>query len=70
MEMDFDILLPAAEAAIRANVSKQVFNYWRRTNKVTPAAVDDNGRALYRARDVLAAERQTRRSPYSHRAVA
>ena len=70
MEMDFDRLLPAAEAAIRANVSKQVFNYWRRTSKVTPAARDEDGRALYRTSDVLAAERTTRRSPYSHRSVA
>lgn len=63
-------MLPAAAAATRANVSKQVFNYWRRTNKLKPADFDENGRALYRTRDVLAVESKTRRSPYSHRSAA
>lgn len=67
MEMDLDRLLPATEAAMRANVSKQVFNYWRRAGKVKPAEFDKRGRALYRARDALKAERDARRSGRSHR---
>jgi predicted site-specific integrase-resolvase len=64
--MDMDALLPASLAAVRAGVSKQLFNYWRSSGKITPAAVR-GGRALYRHLDVLQVERATRRSPRSHR---
>lgn len=67
MYEDFDALLPASLAARRANVSRQLVNYWRRTGKLQPVAVDQRGRPLYRHGDVLNVERATRRSPHSHR---
>lgn len=62
--MDLDARVPARFAADRIGVSKQLFNYWRRTGKVTP---DDHGR--YRLGDVLEVERQTRRHPNSRRQI-
>lgn len=63
---DLQELLPASIAAKRAGVSRQVFNYWRKTGKVRPVGVV-NGHAVYRLLDVLKAERDTRRSGRSHR---
>lgn len=62
-----DVLLPANLAAARVRVSRQLLNWWRRTGKLTPAAADRTGRPLYRLGDVVQVERQTRRSPQSHR---
>lgn len=74
--MDYDALVPAWFAAKRMNVSPQVFNYWRKSGKVHQAvrdgkpAVDDQGNALYRYGDVLAADVSARRSGKSHRRPA
>jgi hypothetical protein len=68
MEWDMDALVPASMAARAANVSKQLFNYWRRSGKVKPAG-ERNGHALYRLGDVLKVESETRRAPQSHRAA-
>ncbi len=60
--MNLDARLPANLAALSVGVSPQVFNYWRRTGKVSPG---EDGR--YRYGDVLKAESKARRSPKSHR---
>lgn len=60
--MNLDARLPAHLAAHVAGVTKQTFNYWRTSGKVT--AGDDG---LYRLGDVLAVEAATRRSPNSRR---
>lgn len=67
MDIDPDNLLPAAEAAFAANVSRQLFDYWRRSGKIQPAKVDQTGRALYRVGDALDVERDMRNSPQSRR---
>ncbi len=60
--MNLDARLPANLAALSVGVTPQVFNYWRRTGKVTP---DEAG--TYRYGDVLKAEAAVRRSKKSHR---
>jgi hypothetical protein len=60
--VDLDARLPAYLAARLVGVTKQTFNYWRATGKVTP---DEAG--TYRLGDVLEVERATRRSPNSRR---
>jgi hypothetical protein len=65
--VDMDALLPANLAALRAGVSRQLFNYWRASGKIQPVDTDQRGRPLYRHGDILTVERDTRRSPNSHR---
>ncbi len=60
--MNLDARLTAQLAALAAGVTKQTFNYWRTSGKVTPG---DDG--MYRYGDVLKAESRTRRSGKSHR---
>lgn len=60
--MDLDARVPAWYAAQKMGVSRQLFNWWRRTGKVTPG---EDG--LYRLGDVLEVERQTAASPLSRR---
>ena len=62
-----DALLTTTEAATAARVSKQLIYAWRVNGKLKPADYDPRGRPLYRERDVLEVERDTRRSPNSHR---
>lgn len=63
---DLDAKLPAHLAAAMVGVSRQLINYWRRSGRLEPVAVD--GRSpLYRLGDILDAERDMRRSPQSHR---
>lgn len=62
---NLDVRLTATQAAAAVGVSKQVLNYWRSSGKLTPGP---DGR--YRYADILAAERATRRSGYSHRRQA
>jgi len=63
---DPDTLLPGVLAAARAEVSRQLLNYWRQTGKLRPAEVRD-GRPLYRLGDVLEVERATLHSSQSRR---
>lgn len=60
--MNLDARIPAYLAAKAVGVTKQTFNYWRTVGKVTP---DEYGN--YRLGDVIAVERDTRRSPNSRR---
>lgn len=64
-----DDLLPASIAAQKAGVSKQLFNYWRRSGKVQPAE-EINGHPVYRLRDVKRVERVMRNSSQSRRQSA
>lgn len=67
--MDLDAKLPANLAALKAGVSKQTFNYWRRKGYVKPAATDRRtGKPLYRVGDALAVDARISASPLSHRA--
>jgi DNA-binding transcriptional MerR regulator len=62
-----DALLTASQAALAANVSRQLFNYWRSRGHIKPADHDDRGRPLYREREVLEVECEMRHSPNSRR---
>ncbi len=57
-----DVLVPAWFAIKRLGVTKQTFNNWRASGKLTP---NDNGE--YRWGDVLEVESATRNSPNSRR---
>jgi hypothetical protein len=59
-----DVRVPAWFAIKRLGVTKQTFNYWRTTGRITP---DDAGE--YRWGDVLQVELDMRRSPNSRRGV-
>lgn len=69
VDLHMDARLRASQAAAEVGVSKQAFNYWRRQGKITPVAHDRAGRALYRLRDVLIVERDTRQAKQSSRTV-
>jgi hypothetical protein len=58
--VDLEALLPAYLVAKVVGVTRQVFNYWRKVGKVVAAGVDKTGRALYRLRDALVVEADTR----------
>lgn len=62
--VDLDARIPAVFAAERLRVSKQLFNYWRRSGHISPG---DDG--LYRLGDVLEVERRMRRHPNSRRQI-
>lgn len=62
VSVNLDARLRPADAARAAGVTKQLLNWWKRAGKVEPGT---DGR--YRLGDVLTVERQTRRSPFSHR---
>ena len=59
-----DVRVPAWFAIKRLGVTKQTFNYWRTTGKITP---DGNGE--YRWGDVVRVEAEMRKSPNSRRGV-
>lgn len=65
--LDQDALLTVTQAASLAQVSKQLVNWWRTSGRL--AGVKAGGVWRYRLGDVLAVERDTRRSPQSHRAA-
>jgi hypothetical protein len=65
--VNLDVHLTVTEAAQLARVSKQLVNWWRTSGRL--AGQRHNGVWMYRARDVLAVERDTRQSPLSHRAA-
>jgi hypothetical protein len=63
---DLDAKIPAHLAAAMVGVSRQLVNYWRSEGHLVP--VDHDGRSpLDRLGDLLAVERDMRRSPQSHR---
>lgn len=59
---NLDVRVPAWFAIRRLGVTKQTFNYWRASGKITP---DDNGE--YRWGDVLEVELAMRKSAHSRR---
>lgn len=67
--MDLDALIPGYLAARLVGVSKQLIRRWRLrpVNPLPVADHDNRGRPLFRVRDVLAVERETRHSPHSSR---
>jgi hypothetical protein len=62
--MDLDARLTGAQAARLARVYRQLIRRWEQLGHLTRG---DDGK--YRAGDVLEAERATRNSPLSHRAL-
>jgi hypothetical protein len=69
--VDLDALIPGYLAAHLVGVSRQLVRKWtkRTTNPLTVAAHDAAGRPLFRVRDVIAIERECRRSTKSSRNV-
>lgn len=65
MVPDVNARLTGSQAAEVVGVSKQLINYWRISGRLKRG--DDR---RYRYGDVLAVERDTRRSGYSHRIAA
>jgi hypothetical protein len=63
-------LRPAFLIARDLRVSRQLVYTWIKSGKLTRAAEGANGRALYSLSAAAVVERDTRRSPLSHRAVA
>lgn len=71
-------LLTSVEAAFMAGVTVRVINNWRNKGWLgpdgelhkLPIAGTRNGKPLHRYRDVVVAERQTRRPGKSHRRLA
>jgi hypothetical protein len=59
-----DTRVPGWFAIKRLGVTKQTFNYWRTSGKITP---DDNGE--YRWGDVIQVELDMRNSPNSRRGI-
>lgn len=57
-----DVRVPAWFAIKRLGVTKQTFNYWRASGKLTP---DENGERRWG--DVLEVEQATRNDPNSRR---
>jgi len=68
--VNLDALLSGAQAARAVGVYRQLIRRWVQLGHLTPAARGPKGEPLYRYRDVLAAERVTRRSPQSRRRLA
>jgi DNA-binding transcriptional MerR regulator len=68
VNVNLDALITGTQAARLAGVSKQLIRRWRLLGHLQPADPTP-GRPRYRVRDVLAAERDTRRAPQSNRAA-
>jgi hypothetical protein len=67
--VDLNACVTAAQGARVAGVSRHLVGTWVAGEKLRP--VDRSGRSpLYRLGDILAVERDTRRSGYSHRRTA
>lgn len=62
-------LQPAYLVAKHLGVSRQLVYWWTRSGKLKPADTARDGRPLYSMRQAAAVERDTRRSPLSHRAA-
>jgi len=65
--MDQGDLLPAFLIARQLNVSRQLVNWWVRAGKLAPAGEGADGRPLYSYREAVVVDRDTKRSPRSHR---
>jgi len=65
--MDQGDLLPAFLIARQLQVSRQLVYWWVRSGKLAPAGEGADGRPLYSFIDAALVERETRRSPRSHR---
>lgn len=65
--MDLEALLRASEAAEYFRCHRQRIQNWRAGGYLDPADTDERGRPRYRLRDLLKAEKTTRRHPKSHR---
>jgi len=68
--MNLDALLRADEAAAYFRCDPRRIHRWRSLGHIEIAGRDDRGILLYRLGDLLEAERKTRRSPNSRRALA
>jgi hypothetical protein len=68
--MDLDARLTASEAALYFRCSAQRINRWRSLGNLHAAGRNRSGVTVYRLRDLLEAERKTRRSPNSRRPQA
>lgn len=68
-EIDKDALLTVTQASQFLKMPKQRINRWYHLGRLKEAETRKDGVRLYRLGDVLAAERATRRSPYSNRAA-
>lgn len=68
--MDQGDLLPAFLIARQLNVSRQLVNWWVRSGKLEASGPAADGRPLYSFIDAARVERETRRSPRSHRRLA
>lgn len=66
MDRDGDLQY-AARCAHDVGVSKQLFRYWVLSGKVHSSGEGADGRPLYSVRAAAVVERDTRRSPLSHR---
>lgn len=60
-------LQPAYLVAKQLGVSRQLVYWWTRSGKLRPVDTAHDGRPLYSMREALMVERETRRSPLSHR---
>lgn len=60
-------LQPAYLVAKRLGVSRQLVYWWTRSGKLEQADTARDGRALYSLTAAARVERETRRSPLSHR---
>ncbi len=67
--MDGD-LKPAFLIARGLGVSRQLVYWWVKTGKLKPAGQGEDGRALYSYRAAARVDRDTSRSPLSHRTSA
>lgn len=60
-------LLPAFLIARNLGVSRQLVYWWTRNGKLEAAGKGEDGRPLYSYRAAAQVDRETRRSPLSHR---
>lgn len=65
--MDQGDLLPAFLIARQLTVSRQLVYWWVRSGKLAPAGEGADGRPLYSYHAAAVVERDTKRSPRSHR---
>lgn len=68
--MDRGDLLPAFLIARQLGVSRQLVYWWTRNGKLEHAGEGADGRPLYSLRQAAHVDRETKRSPLSHRVSA
>lgn len=67
--LNLDARLSVAEAALYFKLSKPAINMWYVNGHLKDVVQDDKGRRRYLLRELLEAERTTRRSPNSSRSL-